>query len=1211
MGFKSFPERVSLTLSPGLSAVVGPNGCGKSNLVDAVRWVMGEQSPKQLRGGRMDDVLFNGSQGRGPSPMAEVSLTLASEEAAGAGPAEFEITRRLFRGGDGEYLINRTPCRLRDVNQFFMDTGMGARAYAIIEQGRVTWLVDARPEERRILIDEAAGITRYKAQKKEAERKLAQAAENLARLELVMDETKKRLNSLNRSAAKALKHQELKKRLRSLDLNLAARRFLELSAAKAERDNQQAASRRELEMILAETSQAELAEAALKLELGQAEKVLEEFLAARHEVQAGLKAAEQEAEYLKAQREQALTTKERLIKDLERLSAELDREAAEAEALEGELQAAGAALARARAERAEEDEGWLVLKNAHEGLTARRSEKSAELSDYKAARLKSAAALDSGRQFSAHHAERLETARREKAALAAGLEEAGRRRSALEAEQRRLAESLTGLVQEEESWREEGRARQSRLEQRNNLVQARRTELAAARAKLETLAAFKASGAWFSQGLRELMSADDFAPGELIGPLAEHLDTPAGFEGAVETALGERLGWLIVRNRRVMVRALERLRAGKLGRCGFILADEVAPEACCGASRPDYLAALLGPELTWAESLDEDAPPPSGRGVLSRSGAYLAPRGWGVGGASKGDDPGLLSRLKELDAQAELTARLEEEIGRLERDLAEAAALVDQAREMASSLKNRRLALETERSGHSREQAALAERLKALQQSSALLETEEAQAREALGRLVDESEEAGRRIGRLAGEEARLERELRRLDEELAFSAERLEKGREARQEALLALKALEEGGKRLAADRERVKNGLPAKARLKAERQAELAQGGTLLAGFAERLARLAEVADEGPERLAEAEQKVTDGRLALDHIRVSLNQTETALKEARKKREDTFARINQRETEALALKFELDKLSEKLLNDWRVIFGPKPPPFEVSSHAAQRPSAAPAGPEALEPAPDKEPAGAAANQIDIRPAALISYLKPEALAEEPLIDRAEERREELKNQLLGLGEVSVEAIEEHKALLARYEDYRGQYDDLKKAMGDLENSIAKINRTCRLRFSQTFKEVDAELRRIFPVLFEGGEGFLSLTKDDDPLECGVEINVQPPGKKLTLMSLLSGGEKALTALALIFALYLIKPSPFCLLDEIDAPLDEANIDRFNRLLRELTQSSQVILITHNKRTMQISRKLYGVTMESPGVSKLVSVDLAEMDKEMEIAHV
>lgn len=340
-------------------------------------------------------------------------------------------------------------------------------------------------------------------------------------------------------------------------------------------------------------------------------------------------------------------------------------------------------------------------------------------------------------------------------------------------------------------------------------------------------------------------------------------------------------------------------------------------------------------------------------------------------------------------------------------------------------------------------------------------------------------------------------------------------------------------------------------------------------------------------------------------------LQETETILKEARKKREEIFSRINQLETEALALKFELDKLAENLLNDWRVILGPAPTPFE--SAKPEPPLISLAEPQTPEPVPARTGGEGEleVNQIDIRPPTPISYLKPEVLAQQPLIERAAERREELKNQLRNLGEVSFEAIEEQKALLARYEDYRGQYDDLKTAISDLEDSIAKINRTCRLRFTQTFKEVDAKLRQIFPVLFEGGEGFLSLTKDEDPLECGVEINVQPPGKKLTLMSLLSGGEKALTALALIFALYLIKPSPFCLLDETDAPLDEANIDRFNRLLQKLTQSSQVILITHNKRTMQISQKLYGVTMESPGVSKLVSVDLAEMDNNREVAHV
>ncbi|MDR1045182.1 MAG: chromosome segregation protein SMC [Candidatus Adiutrix sp.] len=1183
VGFKSFPERTLVPLSQGLSAVVGPNGCGKSNIIDAVRWVMGEQSPRTLRGRNMDDVLFNGSQGRPASALAEVTLTLARDPDSGLAAAESSVTRRLYRSGDSEYLLNRTPCRLKDVIRFFTDQGVGTRAYGIIEQGRVGWLVDARPEERRGLIDEAAGITRYKQQKKEAERKIESAESNLDHVAVIKAETKKQLDQITRAAAKAARYKDLKEKLRDLDLSLAARA---LGAARARRQDltrHLEENRRLLTSLLAESETRDLELEEIKRAAARAEQSLAERTAAWHQLSAARDSLAQEARYTRENLTRTAERRAQALEELARVSSERRRKLEEQALLEAELEDLEQAEQRSREAADLWAEEWRARKSAHETLNRqydeterRRAGLEKELSAGRSSRAASESLLDhQGRRLETL-SEELEAGRQNSGRLAEVSAETGRQKD-------RLAMELAAAQEESDLRNEDLKAAESRLKALENLRNLAEAKLASLSARLETLKSVRDDFGWYPQGVKALMASPELTAAGLLGPVAEFLKIPDGYEDAAEAVLGERLAWLLVKDRAAALAALDFLRREGLGRCGFVCLDEM------GQAAEDLSLALLGDY-----QLTEDLSPGADRAavLMSKKGQYLG-RGLAASAAaadSGRDEAGLLARLKDLEEAGRLAEKARSDFAALKSQAAEASGALEESREMARSAEAARQKLG----------AALLEADKNL----ALAAAEAAQARlrhEALSREAERLEgeiEArnaslaeGRARSRQAEEAAaRAAREAETLKETLAGQREALEEDRAEGEALRLAAAA---AGEKLTRVRQQlamaeewlreVENSLAAR---ESESRTLAEEMENLKAGLESLQTREAAF----PEKIKAAEEGLAGDRRRQEDERRRQEAGEKALRDLRRRREELNALLAGQETELLAARFSIEKIEEDLARDWQVIM-PDP-------EAPEKGLAAPEAEPDPEEEPDEEPDEESADS-----APLWETLDPRDYAARPLPEGAAARREALKGKIGSLGEVSLEAIEREAGLRAEYERYQSQFDDLSRAVADLKNSINRINHTCKIRFAETFRAVDEKFREIFPILFDGGQGWLSLTDEPDPLESGVEIHVHPPGKKLLVMSLLSGGEKALTALALIFALYLIKPSPFCLLDETDAPLDEANIDRFNRLLKQLSRASQIIMVTHNKRTMQISQTLYGVTMETPGVSRLVSVNLAQAE--------
>ncbi|MBU2552606.1 MAG: chromosome segregation protein SMC [Proteobacteria bacterium] len=1153
VGFKSFPERMQIPFSSGISAIVGPNGCGKSNIVDSIRWVMGEQSVKQLRGGKMEDVLFNGANGHQGSGMAEVTMVLANDGAVGPGPtlgpSEISITRRFYRSGDSDYLINKVPCRLKDITQLFMDTGMGTKAYAIIEQGRIGALVDAKPEDRRSLIDEAAGITRYKAQKREAERKIEATEQNLTHVVALMSETKRQINTLTRAARKAAQYKEFKTELRALDLGLTAGEMAGLEARRAELETTRSGLQARLDGLLTGLERVEVDLERSRLEIVEQEKASESSAAALYEMQNEYNTLKKEDEFLGVQQEENKSRQERLTGELGGLNEKQVQQSRELTRLGEETAGLKARMSEKTSTRESLSAAVRELKREHDLAHGRRETLAGRLSELRARMGRLEEVLAGHDRLARANEARQEEIQDEIAQLSADSAEGDRIFEALRREKNDLSARLEAArfqVGEGEEHLAACRAEAERLAAEGRKVD---SELAGLESRLATLKDVQANFGWYPEGVRALMADPDLRSAGVIGPVAEGLQVPAGCETAVEAALGERLQYILVRDRGAAAAAVRFLETGDLGRCGFLSLADLGPRA-----ETDLLGALLG-DFAIRDDLAGALAEPAGRSILTRDGCYVGPNGLIVGGRAREEDRGLLERLAEIE---ELETRVEAR--RLERDRLSglesearsrtegASARLDEAGRIVRGLQTAVIEVDKKVSGLEGRRKDVMSRLAGLNRAL------EGQRREA-DRLESEKATARDEVSVLESDEFDLTGEIEDSADEAARLGAELEAARERDRQAALEAQTASE---RLSnAQREADKTGewLQETRERIAAKERDLVLARTELERLAARRQEISGAMSGFHERLARAEEALARKRREVDDLRSRLNAQESEARQARRERSQVDEEARKVDLELQENGIRTDHLAERIQNDYNVDLKTMP--------ADQRP----------------------------------------ALAEDLDAETARERRIELRDKIEGLGEVNTAAISEHEALMERYTFYKDQLDDLTASIENLKQSIARINRTCKVRFTNTFKEVDQKLREIFPLLFEGGEAWLSLTDESDPLEAGVEIHVHPPGKKLTVMSLLSGGEKALVALALIFALYLIKPSPFCLLDEIDAPLDEANIDRFNRLLKKLGQSSQVIMITHNKRTMQMADTLYGVTMEEAGVSKMVSVNLSDIE--------
>jgi chromosome segregation protein len=1200
-GFKSFPERVVFHFSEGISGVVGPNGCGKSNVLDAMKWCIGEQSPRELRGSSMDDVVFNGSDARAAMNIAQVVLTFSAGERPFAGEwarfDEVQISRRLTRDKGSEYRINQQRMRLRDVHDFFLDTGVGSRFYSFIEQGRIGAVVSASPAERRALIEEAAGTSRFKARRAETLGRLDATLQNLERSVHVVEELEQRLSQLGKQVDRAARFRRLRAIVRQGGLFLALARYGGLQAdrrvlsrqhraAKLELDQRERAQQRAATDLQRDKEQAEVVERVV----GGLRDRLAELEASRRELESARQYQDREAVDLEERAQ-------RLAAEVIQAQARIEQTSAELERCDLRVQQSEAALGQAQADvtsQAERTQG--VSQRLHSARSGRERCRR-ELVEQRAAFERARVRCDSLKRQEAQLREDLQGQHRELGTVRAEAERLARARVEAEAQRAegkaRLAETARAqqdarkLLQDSELAASQAQQHRSVAERD---LQAAERDLTMARARAESLEELHARHEGLADASRRVLQQvpEAFA-------MAEELEVPEDELGPLAAALGERADLVVLEGRDALERAA---RVAGRGSAWLLLLDPDTPlperglaAAMGGTERARRaLGALLG-HCERVESLEE-ALRFAGEGIaaLTPDGSLVSPGGLVRIGRGDKASTGVLGRrraLKEARAACDaLQVRVDEAsaaVQALAAVEAERRKERDGQRELlaASQQAHRRAELEATGLSHRVRACADAEQRQARllqdieqrtgqQQGRAkALDGELASVRSERSRAEAASKEAGvaleqaERVAReLAGEHDALAGELQRLREELAALRERAGAARQARTASDRALQQAREVVVRAEAESQRV-----ATRRVELSGQVEETEKGILEVAAKQetvsgKLAHEQRNLTEARRRVGRADDALSVARGAREAATAALQKLELELQEARTRIE--LLKKQAEEELGVSLAAQLDRLDK---NGQLVI------PHGVDDDERL--------PLELHRLPQVGPL----------------VIEPRNLEDPEFIEEWNARVERSRTRLANLGDVNLTAVEEYLDVQARHEELMDQRRDLEASVAEIRGALAKINRTCRERFRTTFDEVNAHFAELYARLSRGGKASLVLTDEEDLLETGVDIVASPPGKRMRNLTLLSGGERALVAISVVFALFRVRPSPFCILDEVDAPLDEGNGARFNDLLRDMARESQFIIITHNKKTIECADTLYGVTMQDAGVSKLVTV--------------
>lgn len=1178
-GFKTFADRTFVNLAPGVTAIVGPNGCGKSNILDAIRWSLGEQSAKSLRGSHMQDVIFNGSEERSPTGMAEVSLTFDNADAQlPLDFAEVQISRRVYRSGESEYLINKAPCRLRDIQELFMDTGIGTNAYSLIGQGKIDLVLSSKPEDRRFLFEEAAGIIKYKSRKRIALRKLDSAENNLLRLGDIIAEIERQLRSLKRQVNAAIRYRELSDRLREIEIRAAWMKYNELSSSIDATRTQFQTAQEQYEALNAETSKKEARVEELGLAKLEVDRVLHSRREGVHELEGEMEKIErqialirQQIAFGKEQREQAATQKESLLHRAAIILQTKEEAGGRARKIRRELSALDENVAEKERELESANDRAIAMEQQLEELRNRaleqvnlRAKKHTDIE-------KVTIAITSIETHLNDLYERQQAEERANREHLSALE-------AARARDRELADGIARCAAEELEYDNRISELDAEIQGLNAQWQSLRERKSSTEARLGSLRELRDSYEGFGGGVRAIMEAK--RNGEagfegVIGPVADLLSTEIANEKAIEAALGVDANSVIVHNRETVERCLAFLNASESGRVTFLPLDGLrkAGGAADGslASSPGVIGTakscvqfdeqitpavdlllegtLVVDTFEIARQIAETDPQSS---LVTLAGERIAPNGAVTGGRGDAEGRGIIGRSAEI---GELEAALEEINGEIDRCKAETeriAGRIAEDRAHREDVKRKAAELQKSASDVGSAIARHTGEIERLAQSRSTIERERDNQSQKRGEFENERNLLLQQATEIESNEERLQREL----------AESQDAAASARRQVSVHSGQLSDHRVQAAALRQQAEE---------AERDVE-------------RLAREHEDALEDSARRDELVRQLEENERKLeDEIEGNVERTK-ALSESK---EEARKKVIESENQRQALLDESETL-EKALRELRE----KARAAQSEVHQLE-----------LNLRHDEDQRNFFEERIlDEYHLALASLKEEDVGADEMSADEREELVVEIRDKLQRMGQVNLGAIDEYEDLQKRHEFLTTQSTDLSDARDALRRVVDRIDETIKAMFLETFTQVAEYFRENFRRLFNGGQARIYLLDEEDPLECGIEIEARPPGKKPQTISLLSGGEQAMTAIALLFGIFKAKPSPFCVLDEVDAPLDDANIGRFLHLLDEFTNQSQFIIITHNKRTMSRADVLYGVTMQERGVSKLVSVRFDEV---------
>ena len=1175
LGFKSFADKTVFNFHEGITAILGPNGCGKSNVLDAVRWALGEQSAKSLRGDEMADVIFNGAETRKPVGVSEVSLTFTDcAEELGIDWHDVRVTRRVYRDGNSEYLVNKTPCRLRDIQNLFADTGIARAAYSMMEQGKIDMILSSRPEDRRAVFEEAAGITKYKAQKREALRKLEATEANLLRIGDVIKEVKRQIGSLQRQAGKARRYQALHADLRMVETHHARK---QLDALQADLAGCHEEIERLTESEHAARGKIDNSENALSEERHALDKIDIEIADSRAKVQrleSEITAHRSRIEFNRQRAEELDELVERAQRDIGDAEKKRKQHAAEVEQTNN-------SIAEIELQLQEKEANLTDLANLAVQIQKNRTTRGTQLQEFQLALSKSESRI-------ATLEEELSGTKTRRELTRAQTEHLAKQIRTLTAAHEKLARHIAApgkkskrdAIDVETSLREKERLL-SEVEQ--ELATVERT-LAEKRSRLDVLRQLNDEGEGLAEGSQAVLKGlnDPHKLREAVaGSLVAHLDVDQKFVPAIEAALGRNLHAVVLKDASVASEIIARLKKKKLGQAALLipeltgsmqkpswksLPDDALAWATDKLTAPSALEALVGrllgdvvifSDLQQALECKKRVP---ALAMATLAGEFISPEGIVFGGSSEVRAPSLLER------KAQVADLIKEE-----------SALLKERESLCAKRDEAKEALEIASRLH-RELADTERKIDNLRSDKNALEHQVAAADERV---------------------AHLERELQTMRDQLAKERADLTAFEAAQKETTSREEELTEKMNQLrlavATERQRHENLIAQREPMR-ERETELVEliavRKTDIAMYEARLSTQAQESRES-EALIKS-QSLQREQAEANSVKIveqrakrlsTMSDRESELRRLRDSLGELQDRRTQRQVRESQLQMKIDNLADHISRSYQIdlrVFVVDRPAFEKVLRAQ------------VKRWTDRS-AGDVTNGSETAADLSSGSESATRLSDSDL----QKLIADLRAQLDNMGPVNLDAVHEYDELEERYKFLEAQNSDLTNSRRELVDVIAQINSTTKKLFGETFAQVRINFREMFTELFGGGRADLSLIDENDPLNCGIEIMAKPPGKQLQSISLLSGGERSMVAVGLLFAIYMVRPSPFCILDEVDAAMDEGNINRFIRVLERFVEQSQFIIITHNKRTIAKADVLYGVTMEERGVSKLVGMKL------------
>jgi chromosome segregation protein len=1166
----------------GTTAIVGPNGCGKSNILDALRWGLGEQSAKTLRGSHMQDVIFSGSIGRPATGMAEV--TLVFDNADGKLPleyAEIEVTRRVYRNGDSEYLLNKSLCRLKDIQELFMDTGIGTNAYSLIGQGKIDLVLSSKPEDRRYLLEEAAGIIKYKTRKRVAMRKLESAEQNMLRLADIIAEVDRQMRTLKRQVNAAIRHRELTEQVRLLEIRNSWLQYNELSGQITDLKAQLSEATDHYHELAAKTSRQEAELEAITLKRHEASRALSECREKEYSLDSEMERLENQITLYRKEIEFITTRSVEAQAEAERLTLESTN-----------------------------------LKNRSGSVSQELLEHTTKIQTLKQALEKSTKELENATKalqdteimIEALHERRVEAinvrnkAHTEIETVNTRITDIHKQRNTVEesivVQKKRHQEARTLLEQFSEkakvlqsnltdivTKKTESQTLQRNLNQEHARInqewQSLREKISSEEGRLKSLIELRDSYEGFAVGVRAVMMGKqrEFKGlSGIIGPAGDLVSTEKQYRFALEAALGGNINNVVVRLADDAKSAIEFLKENRAGRVTFLPLDTIRPARNEDAASFDNMKGVVGALIQFVECDAEVLPAiqyllyntllvetiddairisrseKHHPRLVTLEGEVVTSAGTVTGGRTKTDSHGLLGRSAEIEELEESTRQRKKQIKKLEEQGLRIAAKIQDLSDALKSIeasendiRKTAGAHEVALARHATEEANLSAMLDSLEKQKENLNAQEKD-------LAERLQTARSNIAGMDGDDQAIQGNFEETQQ--------------------LALVQKEE---------------LAALAKLNTEQRVELAETIKSYEELQRDLDRSSRGGDEMLEKANLHHQQIEAFKKQISDLELKINNTITQSKALSEKRDHAHEAVLVKNKDLQFLQESTDKLTIQVKENRE-----KENIQQKKVHKLE-----------LDCSQKEERVRSFVERIATEYNLVLSSLTEKEVGVDEYDEQEREARiQESRNALQRLGNVNLAAIDEYESLEKREAFLKSQNDDLIKAKETLLGVVKRIDQTTEEMFLQTFKQISENFQHYFRRLFNGGQARLFLLDDNTPLDCGIEIEARPPGKKPQTISLLSGGEQALTAIALLFSIFAAKPSPFCVLDEVDAPLDDVNVGRFLNIVDEFTEHSQFIMITHNKQTMAHANAIFGVTQQEAGVSQLVSVHLEEAEK-------